>query len=170
MNHRCAFLAMMTVALLTAIAMTDAAFGETLYVSAKSAQVRAGKTSLDPVVANLNLGETVEVVKRADRWLQVKTAKGTTGWIYDNKVSASKPAGGDNALAALGRSFRGTEASAVSASAGARGLDKASEGYANRSGINPQHRDAVDRMTAYKIPDDDIQEFLKSGRLGEYAE
>ena len=161
---------MMTVSLLTAIAMTDAAFGETLYVSAKSAQVRAGKTSLDPVVASLNLGETVEVVKREDRWLQVKTAKGVMGWIYDNKVSASKPAGGDNVLADLGRSFRGTEASAVSASTGARGLDKASEGYANRSGITQQHRDAVDRMTGYKIPDDDIQAFLKAGRLGEYAE
>ncbi|OGW49725.1 MAG: hypothetical protein A2V62_12075 [Nitrospirae bacterium RBG_19FT_COMBO_58_9] len=169
MNRRCAFLAIM-VSLVTAITMTDAAFGETLYVAAKSAQVRSGKTSLDPVVATLKLGETVEVVKRDDRWLQVQTTKGVTGWIYHNNVSASKPAGGDNDLAALGRNFRRTEASAVTASAGARGLDKASEDYANRAGITKQHRESVDRMTAYKIPDKDIQKFLQSGRLGEYAE
>ena len=169
MNHRCAFLAMM-VSLVTAITITDAAFGETVYVAAKSAQLRSGKTSLDPVVASLKLGETLEVVKRDDRWLQVQTTKGVTGWIYFNNVSASKPAGGDNELAALGRSFRRTDASGVTASAGARGLDKASEGYANKSGITQQHRDAVDRMTTYKISDQDIQEFLKSGRLGEYAE
>ena len=169
MNHRCAFLAIM-VSLVTAITMTDAAFGETVYVAAKSAQLRSGKTSLDPVVASLKLGETLEVVKRDDRWLQVQTTQGVTGWIYSNNVSESKPAGGDNELAALGRNFRRTEASAVTASAGARGLDKASEDYAKRSGVTQQQRDAVDRMTIYKISDEEIQAFLKSGRLGEYGD
>ncbi len=169
MNRRCAFLAMM-VSFVAAITMTDAAFGETVYVAAKSAQLRSGKTSLDPVVASLKLGETLEVVTREDHWLQVQTSLGFKGWIYYNNVSASKPAGGDSGLAAMGRSFRGTDASNVTASAGARGLDKASEDYAKRSGITQQQRDAVDRMTTYKIPDEAIQEFLKSGRLGEYAE
>ncbi|MEK6633640.1 MAG: SH3 domain-containing protein [Nitrospirota bacterium] len=167
MNHRHTFLAVMV---FMVTAMTDAAFGETLYVSAKSAQLRSGKTSLDPVVANLKIGEALEVVKRDDRWVQVKTAKGVTGWIYSGNVSESKPTGGDNELAALGKGFRRTEASGVTASAGARGLDKASESYANRVGITQQHRDAVDRMTANKIAEDDIQAFLKAGRLGEYAE
>lgn len=169
MHHRYASL-LVTVSFVTALTMTDVAYGETLYVAAKNAQVRSGKTSLNPVVATLKLGDPVEVVKRENRWLQVRTAKGITGWIYATYVSALKPAGGDNELAALGRSVRGTDASAVTASAGARGLDKASEGYADRSGITPQHRAAVDRMTAYKISDEDVQEFLKSGRLGEYAE
>ncbi|MEK7272495.1 MAG: SH3 domain-containing protein [Nitrospirota bacterium] len=167
MNHRHAFLAVLV---FMVTAMTDAAFGETLYVSAKSAQLRSGKTSLDPVVANLKIGEALEVVKRDNRWVQVKTAKGVAGWIYSGNVSESKPAGGDNELAALGKGFRRTEASGVTASAGARGLDKASESYANRVGITQQHRDAVDRMTANKIAEDDIQAFLKAGRLGEYAE
>jgi len=160
----------MMVLLVTAVTMTDAALGETLYVSAKSAQLRSGKTSLDPVMTGLKLGDTLEVVKRDGRWVQVKTDKGVTGWIYGNHVSPSKPVGEDNELAALGRSFRQTDASEVTASAGARGLDKASEGYANRSGITQQQRMAVDSMTAYKISDEEIQAFLKSGRLGEYAE
>lgn len=169
MYHPHIFPAIM-VFMVTVITMTDAAFGETLYVTAKSAQLRSGKTSMDPVVASPKIGEALEVVKRDDRWVQVKTAKGVTGWIYSGNVSESKPAGGDNELAAMGKGFRQTEASGVTASAGARGLDKASESYANRVGITQQHRDAVDRMTANKIPDDDIQTFLKAGRLGEYAE
>ena len=171
MTHRGAVLAIaMMVSCVIAIAVTGPAFGETLYVAAKSAQLRSGKTSLDPVVAGLKRGEPLEVVTRDNRWLQVQTAKGIKGWIYDNKVSASKPTGRDNELAALGRSFRRTDASDVTASAGARGLDKASGDYADRSGLTQQHRDAVDRMTAYKIPDEEIHAFLKSGRLGEYAE
>jgi len=168
-NHRQAFLAVM-VGMLTVMTLANAAFGETLYVIAKSAQLRSGKTSLDPVVASLKLGESLEVVARNERWLQVRTAKGVQGWIYAAHVSESKPAGGDSELAALGKGFRRTEASGVTASAGARGLDKASENYATRAGITPQHRAAVDRMTANKIPDEDIQAFLKAGRLGEYAE
>lgn len=167
MNHRHTFLAIMV---FMVTAMTGAAFGETLYVTPKSAQLRSGKTSLDPVVASLKIGEALEVVKRDARWVQVKTAKGVTGWIYSGNLSESKPAGGDNELAAMGKGFRQTEASGVTASAGARGLDKASESYANRVGITQQHREAVDRMTADKIPDDEIQTFLKAGRLGEYAE
>lgn len=169
MTRRCACLVMM-VSCVIALVSTDAAFGETVYVAAKTAQLRSGKTSLDPVVASLKLGDTLDVVTREDHWLQVQTSLGFKGWIYYNNVSTSKPSGGDSGLAAMGRSFRGTDASNVTASAGARGLDKASEGYANRSGITQQQRDAVDHMTAYKIPDEEIQGFLKTGKLGEYGE
>ncbi len=157
------------IAFAASVAVVGAAFGETLYVSARTAQLRSGKTSLDPVVAGLRLGESLDVVKRDGRWLQVRTAKDVTGWIFDNYVSFEKPSGGDSDLAAMGKGFRGNDV-VVTASAGARGLDSASEGYANRSGITKQEREAVDRMTAYKVPDDDIREFLKSGKLGEYAE
>ena len=83
MNHRHAFLAILV---FMVTAMTDAAFGETLYVSAKSAQLRSGKTSLDPVVASLKIGETLEVVKRDDRWVQVKTAR---GMMFDSWIGIS---------------------------------------------------------------------------------
>jgi hypothetical protein len=65
--------------------------------------------------------------------------------------------------------MRRKEAGEVTASAGARGLDKAGEAYADRSGITKEHRDAVDRMTDYKLPDEEVENFLKDGRLGEYA-
>jgi hypothetical protein len=142
---------------------------ETVYVQAKSAKLRSGKTSLDPVVADVKYGEGLQVIKTDGQWLQVRTAQGTTGWIFANKTSTSQPSGGDDGLAALGRSFRGREASETTASAGARGLDKVSESYATRAGISQRDRDAVDHITAYKIADQEVEDFIKKGELGEYA-
>jgi hypothetical protein len=142
---------------------------ETLYVQAKTAQLRVGKTSLDPVLTNVRYGEAVEVLSRDGNWTEVKTDGGAKGWIFSNKLSASKPSGGNDALARLGQSMRSGEASSSTASAGARGLDKTSEGYADRAGISQRDREAVDRMTGYQVSDEEIEQFLKEGGLGEYA-
>ncbi|MGQ0811689.1 MAG: SH3 domain-containing protein [Nitrospiraceae bacterium] len=149
--------------------MTSLALAESVYVQAKTAQLRSGKTSLDQVVANLKYGEALEVINREGSWLEVRTAGGKQGWIFGSKTSSTKPSGGDDGFAQVGRSMRRGDASGTTASAGARGLDKVSEGYANRTGITPRDREAVDRMTAYQIPDQDVEEFLKEGGLGEYA-
>lgn len=145
------------------------AWAETIYVQARTAQLRAGKTSLDAVVGNVKFGDALEVVGRDGNWVEVKTSAGAKGWIFANKTASSKPSGTNDTLVKLGQSMRGGDASATTASAGARGLDKASEGYANRAGVSARDRDAVDRMTAYQIPDQEVEEFLREGGLGEYA-
>jgi hypothetical protein len=149
--------------------LVSGALAETLYVQAKTAQLRAGKTSLDSILANVRYGEAVEVLSRDGNWTEVKTTGGAKGWIFSNKLSQSKPSGGNDTLARLGQSMRSGEASGSTASAGARGLDKASEGYADRAGISQRDREAIDRMTGYQIPDEDVEQFLKEGGLGEYA-
>jgi uncharacterized protein YgiM (DUF1202 family) len=146
------------------------ALAESVYVQAKTAQLRAGKTSLDKVTANLRLGDELTVLKRDSGWLEVKTASGAQGWIFGNKVSSTKPRNGDSELAALGKSFRRKEASDVTASAGSRGLDKVSEDYAKQAGITKETQDSVDRMAAYRVTDQEVEDFLKKGRLGEYAQ
>jgi uncharacterized protein YgiM (DUF1202 family) len=145
------------------------ALAETVYVQGKTAKLRAGKTSLDRVVADLKFGDSLEVLRKDGTWFEVRTATGVNGWIFANKTTATKPSGQDDELARLGKTFRRTESSEVTASAGARGLDKVSEGYANRVGITKQQREAVDRMTAYQITDQEVEDFLKDGGLGEYA-
>jgi uncharacterized protein YgiM (DUF1202 family) len=149
--------------------MAGTVWAETVFVQAKTAQLRAGKTSLDPVVANVKYGEALEVRKTEGKWMEVETGSGITGWIFSNKTTTAKPSGSEDELSRLGRSFRGKEASDATASAGARGLDKVSEEYAKRSGISKRDRDTVDRMTAYKITDQEVEDFLKKGELGEYA-
>jgi uncharacterized protein YgiM (DUF1202 family) len=155
---------------LSALALTvTIAYADTVYVQAKSAKLREGKTSLDREVATVRFGDALDVLKTDGSWLQVRTARGATGWIFATKTTPTKPGSQDNELAELGRSVRGKDASQTTASAGARGLDKVSETYANRSGIPKAYQDAVDRMVAYQLADQEVEDFLKKGALGEYA-
>ena len=166
---RTGFQAIIAFMLLTTV-FIGIACADTVFVQGKTAKLRAGKTSLDPVVTDVKFGEALEVLRKDGNWLEVQTTAGKTGWIFLSKTTPTKPAGADdNSLARLGQNFRAKEASDVTASAGARGLDKTSEVYANKAGITQQHRDAVDRMTAYRITDQDVEDFLKNGALGEYA-
>lgn len=156
--------------LLSLSLLAGVALAETLYVQAKTVKLRAGKTSLDSVVANLKFGEPLEVLRKDGIWLEVQTTAGKKGWIFAGKTTTVKPSSSENdALARLGQSVRRTEAGDVTATAGARGLDKVSEGYANRTGITQRDRDAVDRMVAYRLSDQEVEDFLKEGGLGEYA-
>lgn len=143
---------------------------ETVYVQARSAQLRSGKTSLSPIVATVQFGEALEKLRQEDEWLEVRTAGGSTGWIFVNKTTTTRPSGGESSLARLGQAMRRTEAAPVTAATGARGLDKVSEEYASRTGISKQYQDEVDRMTAYKLTDQEVEAFLQQGRLGEYAQ
>jgi hypothetical protein len=139
-------------------------------VQAKTAQLRAGKTSLDAVVGNVKFGEALEVVGRDGSWMEVKTVSRCEGdGSSPTRHRHRNRPGGNDTLARLGQSMRGGDASATTASAGARGLDKASEGYADRAGVSARDREVVDRMTAYQIPDQDVEEFMREGGLGEYA-
>ena len=148
----------------------DAVLADTMYVRAKTAQLRAGKTSLDKVTADLRYGDELEILRKDGNWVEVKTGSGQRGWIFSNKLSSTKPTGGDSELASLGKGYRQKEASSVTASAGSRGLDTVSEGYAKQAGITKDVRDSVDRMAAYSISDQEVEEFLRKGRLGEYAQ
>ena len=150
--------------------MAGTVWAETVFVQAKTAKLRSGKTSLDKVVADLQYGEALEVVKTEGTWTEVRTRSGVTGWIFTSKTTSVKPSGGgDDELAKAGRLFKGKEASDATASAGARGLTEVSGEYAKRSGISQRDRDTVDRMTTYKITDQEVEDLLKKGELGEYA-
>jgi hypothetical protein len=117
----------------------------------------------------VQFGEALEKLRQEDDWLEVRTAGGVTGWIFVNKTTTTRPTGGDSSLARVGQTVRRIEAAPLTASTGARGLDKVSEEYAHRAGIPQQYQEAVDRMAAYRLTDQEVEAFLRQGRLGEYA-
>lgn len=146
---------------------------ETIYVRADFGDIRSGKTSLSKVVARVDYGEALNVLDKVGRWYKVRTSKGVEGWIFANKISTAEPPKSQGRVAALAGfgSFGQTQTSEVTATAGARGLDKVSESYADRtSTITPKDREAVNEMAAYHITEDELTSFLKEGRLGEYAQ
>jgi uncharacterized protein YgiM (DUF1202 family) len=149
--------------------LVSVVYAAEVYVQAKSAQLRDGKTSLSQVLATVTFGQPLQVVQEEKDWLEVRTADGLQGWIFASKTSPTRPAGSASSLARLGQALRQTEAAPVTASTGARGLDKVSQAYANQSGIPQQYQDAVDRMAAYQLSDQEVEGFLQEGRLGEYA-
>ena len=163
-------LIMQSVILFTILWLGNPVLAETVYVQAKSATIRAGKTSLSQVVAAVRFGQGLELLEKHDNWYRVDAGKGVIGWIYHNKVGMHKPSEQESRLASLGKNFRHTRSSPVTGTAGVRGLDEFSTGYANAAGIAARHRAAVDRMTNYRLSDREVEAFLKSGRLGEYAE
>lgn len=151
------------------LSLASWSLAETLYVIAKSAHIRAGKTSLDAVTDTIRYGDAVESITRENDWVQVKTKGGAQGWIFAaNKLSTAAPAGDQGYLEKMSTSLKGP-VSTTTTSAGARGLDKVAQGYAETNGISPQSRQAIDQMTNYQVDDKQVETFLKEGGLGEYA-
>ena len=160
----------LNIVVLSILCLSSTALAETVYVQAKSATIRSGTTSLSQVMATVPYGQALELIENGESWYKVRSQNGAVGWIYHTKVSSSKPSGQESSLAALGKDFRRSESSSVTGTAGVRGLDEYSAGYAKRSGIAARHRTAVDRMTNYRLTDREVEAFLESGKLGEYAE
>jgi uncharacterized protein YgiM (DUF1202 family) len=145
-------------------------FAETLYVQVGTALIRSGKTSLDPVTGQVRFGEALDVLQREDKYIQVKTGNGVQGWIYSAKLATTPPVAESNdGLFAKARKVAREQAGPTTPTAGARGLDKVAEGYAQQNNISPQSQEAVDLMSKYKLDDKQIDEFMKKGGLGEYA-
>lgn len=140
---------------------------DTLYISSKSAQVRAGTTSLDDVKGTVHYGDAVESLRTDNAWAEVKTKNGIRGWIHTSKLSNTPPTTQqDTSFLKLGST---SNASTPTVTAGARGLDKVAQGYADKTGISPQSREVVDQMTNYQVNDSQVENFLKEGGLGDYA-
>jgi uncharacterized protein YgiM (DUF1202 family) len=148
--------------------LSGVAIAETLYVIAKSAHVRAGATSLDAVIETVRYGDAVETIGRENDWVRVKTKNGAQGLIHTAKLSSSPPASDPSLYGSLSKVVRPT-ASQATVSAGARGLDKVAQGYAESNGISTESRTAIDKMTSYRVDDNQLEAFLKEGGLGDYA-
>jgi SH3-like domain-containing protein len=153
--------------------------GTKVWVSSANAVLKADKSASSKSVENLAVGAELSVVGTDQKWIRVKTASGKEGWIYRGKVSDVKPKGsasqkkGDGGgigglLGAMTGS--GISAKAADSSRSIRGLSPEAEEYAKQTGKPQEFRSALDSVLDLKIPDREIESFLKQGKIGEYAE
>ena len=147
-----------------------AAAGDALWVVSDAARLQAEPTAVSATVARLPLDAKLTLISTADKWYEVRTADGETGWIYRGKVSDTKP-GSDSAelddlLGDLGESD--ILLAAADTSRSVRGLmdDRESEGAAP---IPEPYRGALDRVLAFYVSEAAVDAFLKEGGIGEYA-
>ncbi|MEJ2587721.1 MAG: SH3 domain-containing protein [Deltaproteobacteria bacterium] len=143
-----------------------------LWVSSEDAKLKSENTATSDTVKILPVGTKVSVLKSSDRWYFIRTSSGEEGWMYRGRLSDTPPemeksTQGDNLFSALGGS--GIQAEEADTSRSIRGLSKETETYANSQNTPAKYREALDQVLAMQISEKDLQEFLKSGRIGEYA-
>ncbi len=124
----------LVVAAALTLAVTAAAAGQaaTRWVDRTKADVRAGKASFHEVVDTVLRGEQVQVLRAEERWLNVRTPRGKTGWLFEQALSATvvSPGGSDFLKALPGDA----STSATAASTGAKGVY--AERYAREKGYD----------------------------------
>lgn len=144
---------------------------ETMYAKTGGVKVTAEPSPTSSVVGTLNVGDPVHVLKKDGRKLQIKLSNGKTGWVFQFKLTDSKPStssGGSSALSGL--TGKSTIAAREARSGGSiRGLKETTANYAKDKHIDPAHQRAVDDMEARVVTKDELAAFQREGGVGEYS-
>lgn len=142
--------------LLAVAAIATGQTSTTRWVDRTKADVRAGKASFHEVVDTVLKGEQVQVVRTEDKWMNVRTPRGKTGWLFEQALSASAvtPGGSDFLKMVPGDA----STSATSASTGAKGVY--AEQYAKSKGYDYSVVVWIERNQPVPA---DIEAFIKAG-------
>lgn len=158
--------------LLSGLSFASDGFAATLYVKKSGTKLQASDSAKSKVIARLSRGTAVRVIKKAKRFYQVSVPGGKKGWIFKFKLTSRAPAnssGGGDILGALGGRQK-IAARESSSGSSIRGLSPISEKRAINKGISEEEIQSVKQMEAYSINPQEMEKFLKEGRLGEYGQ
>ncbi len=149
----------------------------TLYVTSENAELKSESSSSSATIIELKRGTELTLVAKEGRWYQVTDENDTSGWIYRGKVSEEEPeieeTGDDEgSLGGLLGGLSGSDinADAADSSRSIRGLSPEAKEYAEAAGTPQQSQDALDSVISVKVDEQEIDQFLKQGNIGEYAE
>jgi len=152
--------------LLAGALAAGSAFAEDVWVKSESAEIRAGKGAVFPLVAKAEKGTQLTVISREPKgWIKVK-AGDKEGYIYEAAISTDKVKGGGNLLAAMGA---GAEASNLSAGAAGKGLNEGADAYAKGKRLDPRQMDWL-ILFRKSINPQEWQAFTAEGKVGPDAE
>lgn len=175
MKHLFNFLTILAVLACFSLSMAFAA--ATVYVTSDSAELKAESSSSSTTITELERGAALTLETTEGRWYRVTTENNQTGWIYRGKVSEDKPEiedidGGGEGLGGLLGGLSGSDinADAADSSRSIRGLSPEAKEYAESTGTPQQSQDALDYVISLTITDQEIDLFLKQGKVGQYAE
>ncbi len=149
---------------------------EKVWVTSEGASLKADRSSLSATVAELTRGTELVVTSCENRWCKVTTPSGKTGWIYQGRVSDAPPEINETeGEAGLGDMLGGLSESSIEADASdsarsIRGLSPEAAAYAKNTGKPEESQKALDQLLSLTIPANEIEQFLKQGKIGEYAQ
>jgi hypothetical protein len=147
-------------AVLAAVAVLVAA--ETLIVKVQTTALRSEPKFYAPVIATLRAGAQLQQLQAQGDWLKVQVVGGQAGWVHKSAVETKK----FNLLASGGGAK--TQASAGEVALAAKGFNKQVEdSYKAKHG--EANFAAVDAMLKVKATPEEVEAFLKRGKLGEFG-
>ena len=127
--------------------------GKTVWISSKTAELKASASAFASVTATLKMADQVTVLKVNGNWCEVRSSANATitGWTAKSNLSTRR-------IVASGSS-----ASASEVALAGKGFNQEVENsYKTQGKVN---YDAVDRTEAIKIPTDELYKFVTEGHL-----
>lgn len=152
---------------LLVVAGATAIAADNLYVRASGTELKEKTGPAAPTIQKLDIGTKCEVVAKEGNWVKVKAKIGKDvkeGYVFAPKLSKEKPdkerIDGKVSVAAA----EGDTAMAL------RGLSPTSEKFAERTAVKKEDIAAVKAMEQRKVTPQELDAFLKEGKLGEYVQ
>ena len=139
--------------------ISSVAMAATVKVITQEAMIRKDKRFFAPVVVRVPYGEALQELERQGDWLRV-TYQGKQGWIHISAIQEQK-----FRLSSLSGE-KAQEASQEEVSLAGKGFTPEVEKAFRQK--NPKMRyDLVDQVQSYRIGDQQLEAFLRSGNLQE---
>lgn len=141
--------------------------GDSMYVRAADTDLKSSPGAGGPTVSKLEIGTKLEVLEKRGPWAKVKVTvkkEEKTGFVFVPKLSKDKPDKERLGGGSVASASEGDTAQAL------RGLSPTAEKFAGRTQISAQDIASVKAMEDRKIAKDELNAFLKDGKLGEFAE
>ena len=145
--------------LVGALMLASVAVGATMKVITQEAMIRKDKRFFAPVVVRVPYGEMIQELEREGDWLRV-SYQGKQGWLHISAVQEQK-----FSLSSLAGE-RAQETTHEEVSLAGKGFTPEVEnGFRSK---NPKMRyDLVDQVQSYKVAEQQLQAFIRSGNLKE---
>lgn len=133
-----------------------AAFGAQVHVQIASAKLKKSPQWFAATVAEPALGDTLNVLKKAGCWYQVK-AGDTTGWIHKSAVTGKKT------KKSRASTVGSTQTSADDITLAGKGFNELEADYRKNGGT--VNFEAIDAMEARSVDEARLISFLRKGAL-----
>lgn len=143
-----------------------------LWVSSERAKLKSDKSASSETIATVKLGTEVSVLGSEKRWYKIRVPSGEEGWMYRGRLSQSPPAKevqeeSENLMTSLTDSK--IQADEADTSRSMRGLSRETEEYAKNRGTPASYQKALDGVLAMSVSENELETFLRQGKIGEYA-
>ncbi len=133
-----------------------------LIVTEREAAIRRDKKTWSPKVALVKEGDQVTLISTEEPWLRVEF-KGTEGWINQSSVTADR-----NVVLSGTEAARGARAT-MQSEAGRGFTPEVEREYRKSKPDLDQAFAFLDKLEKQKVPDEKLLEFLKAGKLADFA-